>query len=130
MVKSRRLNIRVTEAQAKQLERQARLHGLTKTAIIEAAIQRYFDDEATEPPEALILRRLDRMGRSQANAERDMAEVVEMLKHYVLYWLTVTEPIPEGSRDAAHALGRRRMDHFSSQVAKKVNAKSSLDPDD
>ena len=80
MVKSRRLNIRVTETLAKQLEREARLHGVTMTAIIEAAIQRYVDDEAAEPPEALILRRLDRIDRSQANAERDMAEVVETLK--------------------------------------------------
>lgn len=122
MVKSRRLNIRVTETLAKQLEREARLHGVTMTAIIEAAIQRYVDDEAAEPPEALILRRLDRIDRSQANAERDMAEVVETLKHYVLYWLTVTQPVPEGSRDAAHALGRRRMDHFSSQVARSLQA--------
>ena len=123
MVKSRRLNIRVTETLAKQLEREARLHGVTMTAIIEAAIQRYVDDEAAEPPEALILRRLDRIDRSQANAERDMAEVVETLKHYVLYWLTVTQPVPEGSRDAAHALGRRRMDHFSSQVARILQAR-------
>ncbi|MBA4337579.1 MAG: hypothetical protein C0421_01900 [Hyphomonas sp.] len=123
MVKSRRLNIRVTEKLAKKLEGEARLHGVTMTAIIEAAIQRYVDDEAAEPPEALILRRLDRMDRSQANAERDMAEVVETLKHYVLYWLTVTQPVPEGSRDAAHALGRRRMDHFSSQVASILQAR-------
>ena len=123
MVRSRRLNIRVTETLAKQLEREARLHGVTMTAIIEAAIQRYVDDEAAEPPEALILRRLDRIDRSQANAERDMAEVVETLKHYVLYWLTVTQPVPEGSRDAAHALGRRRMDHFSSQVARILQAR-------
>jgi predicted transcriptional regulator len=87
MVKSRRLNIRVTETLAKQLEHEARQHGVTMTAIIEAAIQRYCDDEVSEPPEALILRRLDRIDRSQANAERGMAEVIERLKHYILYWL-------------------------------------------
>ena len=124
MIKSRRLNIRVTETLAKQLEREARLHGVTMTAIIEAAIQRYVDDEAAEPPEALILRRLDRIDRRQANAEREMAELVETLKHYVLYWLTVTQPVPEGSRDAAHALGRRRMEHFASQVARSLRARS------
>jgi hypothetical protein len=123
MIRSRRLNIRVTETLAKQLEREARLHGVTMTAIIEAAIQRYVDDEAAEPPEALILRRLDRIDRNQASAERDMAMIVETLQHYILYWLTVTQPVPEGSRDAAHALGRRRMDHFSSQVARILQAR-------
>lgn len=123
MIRSRRLNIRVTETLAKQLEREARLHGVTMTAIIEAAIQRYFDDEAAEQPEALILRRLDRIDSSQARVERDMAMIVETLQHYILYWLTVTQPVPEGSRDAAHALGRRRMDHFSSQVARILQAR-------
>ena len=122
MVKSRRLNIRVTETLAKQLEREARLHGVTMTATIETAIERYLNDEVAEPPEGLILRRLDRIDRNQANAERDLTEVFEMLKHYILYWLTATQPIPEGSRDAAHALGRRRMDHFSSQVARSLQA--------
>lgn len=128
MVKSRRLNIRVTETLAKQLEREARLHGVTMTAIIEAAIQRYVDDEAAEPPEALILRRLDRIDRSQASAEGDMAVISETLKHYILYWLTLTQPVPEGSRDAAHALGRRRMDHFSSQVARILQARIVSEP--
>ena len=49
-----------------------------------------------------------------------MAEVIETLKHYILYWLTVTQPIPQGSRDGAHALGRRRMDHFMAQVARNT----------
>jgi hypothetical protein len=118
MVKPRRLNIRVTEKTTKQLEREARLHGVTMTAIIEAALERYFDDVAAEPPEALILRRLDRIDRSQATVERDLAMSLETLQHYILYWITVTQPVPEGSRDEAHALGRRRMDHFSSQVAR------------
>jgi hypothetical protein len=124
MIKSRRLNIRVMETVAKQLQREAQLHGVTMTAIVEAAIQRYFDDEAAEPPSALILRRLDRIDHSQANAENDLEEIVEVLKLYILYWLTLTQPLPEGSRDAAHALGRRRMAHFSSQVAQAVKERS------
>ncbi|MGB2177960.1 MAG: hypothetical protein ACPH9E_08450 [Hyphomonas sp.] len=130
MVKSRRLNVRVTETLGKQLEREARLHGVTMTTIIEAAIQRYFDDEAAGPPEALMLRRLDRIDRSQASAERDMAVVFETLQHFILYWLTVTPPVMEGERDAAQALGRQRMDHFASQMARKVNAHAPPDLDD
>lgn len=120
MVKSRRLNIRVTEKMTKQLERQARLHGVTMTAIIEAALERYFDTANTEQPEALVLRRLDRIDKRQGALERDLAINLETLQHFVLYWLTRTEPIPEGDRDVAHALGRRRMDHFMAQVARNA----------
>lgn len=125
MVKPRRLNIRVTERMTKLLEREARLHGVTKTAIIEAALERYFDPVNAEPPEALVLRRLDRIDRRQGALERDLEISLETLQHYVLYWLTITQPIPEGDRDAAHALGRRRMDHFLAQVARSVRGSVS-----
>lgn len=120
MVRSRRLNIRVTETVAKQLEREARLHGVTMTAIIEAALSRYFDDAGTEPPEALFLRRLEKLDLRQAVIERDVAISLKTLEHYIFYWLTRAEPIPESERDAAHALGRRRMDHFVSQVIRQI----------
>lgn len=118
MAKPRRLNIRVTDKMTKQLEREARLHGVTMTAIIETALERYFDNATTESPESIVIRRLDRMDRRQASIERDLAISRDMLQHYIFYWLTRTEPIPEGDRDAAHALGRRRMDHFVAQVAR------------
>ena len=120
MVKPRRLNIRITEKMNRQLERAARLHGVTMTAIIETALERYFGEATGEPPEALILRRLDRMDRRQAGLERDTLVTLETLQHYILYWLTLTEPVPEGERDGATALGRRRYDHFIAQVARRI----------
>ncbi len=120
MVKPRRLNIRVTDEMTKQLDREARLHGVTMTAIIEAALLRYFETTKTEPPEALVLRRLDRIDRRQGALEREVAISLETLQHYILYWLTLTEPLPQGERDAAHALGQRRYDYFAAQVARKV----------
>jgi hypothetical protein len=45
MKKPHRLNIRVTSAMLRQRGREARGHGVTMTAIIETALQRYFDTE-------------------------------------------------------------------------------------
>lgn len=118
MVKPRRLNIRVTDQMMKQLEREARLHDVSMTAIIETALERYFDNADSESPELIVIRRLDRMDLRQASIERDLSISLDMLRLYIFYWLTRTEPIPEGDRDAAHALGRRRMDHFLAQVAR------------
>lgn len=121
MVKPRRLNIRVTDKMTKQLEREARLHSVTMTAIIETALERYFEDAKAEPLETLLLRRLDRIDGRQALVERDLAVNLETLQHYILYWLTITQPIAEGDRDAAHALGLRRYDYFAAQVARKIS---------
>ena len=51
---------------------------------------------------------------------------VETTGHFVLYWLTRTDPIPESERDIAHALGQRRFDHFINQIAKKLRRRRSL----
>ena len=51
---------------------------------------------------------------------------VETTGHFVLYWLTRTDPIPESERDIAHALGERRFDHFIKQIAKKLRRRRSL----
>jgi uncharacterized protein (DUF1778 family) len=120
MTKPRRLNIRVTEKMSRQLDRAARLHGVTMTAIIETALARYLEEPGSEPAEALLLRRLDRIDRRQALQDRDTVIILETLQHYILYWLTLTEPVPEGEREGAQALGRRRYDHFAAQVARKV----------
>ncbi len=58
-------------------------------------------------------------------AERDLAVTVETLQHYILNWLTLAQPVPEGSRESAQALGRRRMDCFSSQVPRCLQAQVS-----
>jgi len=122
MKKPHRLNIRVTSAMLRQLEREARGHGVTMTAIIETAMQRYFETEEIEPLDSRVIRRLDRMELRQAEMERDVAIGLETLQHFIFYWLTRTEPIPEGERDAAHALGQRRFDYFIEQVARKINS--------
>jgi len=104
----------------RQLEREARGHGVTMTAIIETAVQRYFESEDIEPLDSRIINRLDRMEVRQAAIEQDVAIGLQTLQHYIFYWLTRTEPIPEGERDAAHALGQRRFDYFVEQVARKT----------
>ena len=47
---------------------------------------------------------------------------LETLCHFVLYWLTRIEPIPDGERDAAQALGMKRYDQFLLQVARKLQS--------
>ncbi|WP_373007008.1 hypothetical protein [Hyphomonas sp.] len=63
---------------------------------------------------------MDAFERRQGEIERDTALCLETLAHFIFYWLTRTEPIPEGERAAAHAVGQRRFDHFIQQVAKKL----------
>ncbi|MCR9193076.1 MAG: ribbon-helix-helix protein, CopG family, partial [Hyphomonas sp.] len=115
-----RVNLRLSHKLYAELDRRAREPGVTKTDIVEEALSRFFDPESNLVLEERLLRRMDAFDRRQGEIERDTALCLETIAHFVFYWLTQTEPIPEGQRDAAHALGQRRFDHFIQQVARKL----------
>ena len=117
-----RVNIRISTKLYAQLCEAAAKPGVTKTAIVEDARRAWFDPEARSVLEERLLIRMDAYDQRQADMERDLAFTYETLSHYVYYWLTRTGPIPEGERDIAHALGRKRLDYFLDQVARKLGA--------
>lgn len=115
-----RLNLRLRADLLQKLEETTRRPGLTKNAVIEKALADYFEPETKHGLEERLLRRIDAFDVQQGDIERDLALCLETLGQFVLYWLTRTDPIPEGERDTAHALGQRRFDYFIEQVARKV----------
>ncbi len=121
-----RVNLRLSHKLYVELDRRTREPGVTKTDIVEEALSRFFDPESNLVLEERLLRRMDAFDRRQGEIERDTALCLETIAHFVFYWLTQTEPIPEGQRDAAHALGQRRFDHFIQQVAKKLGNERSV----
>lgn len=119
-MKRNRLNIRVSDELWERLTVEAVAHGSTMTAIIETAIEQYFDPDQVQHRDAELLSRIDRFDTRQDRIETDLRLCTETLAQYVLYWLTRMEPLPESEREAAYALGKHRYDHFVQQVAMRV----------
>ena len=115
-----RVNIRLPTNLHERLCREADRPGATKAKIVEAALRAWFHPDKAATIETRLLQRLDTFDLRQAEIERDLDCTYETLAHFILYWLTLTEPIPDGDRDAAHALGKRRFDYFLEQVARKI----------
>ncbi len=122
-MKRHRINVRLTDEMWVRLQIAASTHEATMTAIIETALAQYFEPERVEARENALLSRMDRFDARQGQIEADVRLCAETIGQYVLYWLTRTEPIPEGERDAAHALGRRRYDYFLDQVGRKLRSR-------
>lgn len=93
---------------------------MTKNAVIEQALEVYFEPAIRYGLEERLLQRLDDFEVRQGEIERDVAMSLEALGQFILYWLTRTDPIPAGEREIAHALGQKRFDHFIAQVARKL----------
>jgi hypothetical protein len=121
-----RINLRLAVDVYALLDEATQRPGVTKSAIIEQALREYFDPEAKSGLEERILARLDAFDIRQGEIERDVGFTLEALGQFVLYWLTRTDPLPEGEREVAHALGQRRFDYFAEQVARKVQSKDRM----
>lgn len=121
-----RLNLRLAGDVYAKLDEMTRRPGTTKSAIIEQALREYFNPELRQGLEERILARLNGFDLRQSEIERDVGMTLEALGQYVLYWLTRTDPLPEHDRDAAHALGFRRFNHFTEQVARKFYGEETL----
>ena len=121
-----RINLRLAVDVYSKLADATQRPGVTKSAIIEQALREYFDPEAKSGLEERVLARLDAFDIRQGEIERDVGFTLEALGQFVLYWLVRTDPLPEGEREAAHALGQRRFDYFIEQVSRKVNGQASV----
>ena len=121
-----RLNIFIEPDHAKRLDDFAVLRGVSKSAVIAAALASFLVPDSEDRREAVIAKRLDRLSRQFDRLERDQSILIETLALYVRYFLTVSLPIPEGQQEAARAQGRVRYAQFVEQLARHVQRGRSL----
>ena len=121
-----RVNLRLDAQLLAMLEDVAFEHQTTKTAVLEAALRNFFSEERDYTLEDRVMKRMDnfetRMGRLEWKANLS----IEIMSHYMHYWLTRTDPLPPSQRDAMAALGYRRFNHFMDQVSVKMKKRRTL----
>ncbi len=121
-----RLNIFIEPDHAKRLEQLAAHQGVSKSAVIAAALASFLSPDAADQREAAMAKRLDRLSRQFDRLERDQAILIETVALYVRYFLTVSLPVPDGQQEAARAQGRARYAQFIEQLARHLQRGRSL----
>jgi hypothetical protein len=121
-----RFSVYLSDHVAERLALAAKRPGANKSAIIDAALDRFLNPERDAAGDAALLRRLDRMSRQLDRVDRDLGIVAETVTLYVRYYLTITPPLAAGDQEAARALGRMRFDTFVAQVGKRVASGARL----
>lgn len=121
-----RLNIFVEPDHAKRLEQVAAHQGVSKSAVMAAALSSFLSPEAAAQRETAMAMRLDRLSRQFERLERDQNILVETVALYVRYFLTVSVPMPESQQEAARAQGRARYAQFVEQLARHLQRGRSL----
>ena len=118
-----RLHIILSEETAKLLEGACVQTGATKTSLVEAAIKELLDKKSDDRELAKLVHRLDKMSRAMDRLAGDASAQTETLALYILYYLCITPPLPESTRASCEALGRKRFDHFITQVGDRLMGK-------
>ena len=93
---------------------------VTRSAIVEAAVESFLSPDHADMQEAALTRRLDRLSRQVARLERDQRITTETLALFVRFWLTITPPIGPEAQASAQAKGRERFDGFVETLGKRV----------
>lgn len=121
-----RLNIFIEPAHAKRLDQLAVHKGVSKSAIVAAALSSFLSPDGGDQREAAMAKRLDRLSRQFDRLERDQNILIETVALYVRYFLTVSIPVPEEHQEAARAQGRARFAQFIEQLARHLQRGRSL----
>jgi len=122
----RKVSVRLSPQLFERLQAAAESQASTRTAIIEAALERILSPKPKCDEENKLLRRFESMGHQLEQIERDLRLVNETVTLHARYHLTVMPPMPQGRKRAACILGLERFEAFAAQVGTRVRLGTPL----
>lgn len=96
--------------------------GMTRSAIVEAALESFLSPDSADMQEAAFTRRLDRLSRQASRIERDLHIATETLALFVRFWLTITPPLDPDANTSAQAKGRERFEGFVEVLGQRLQS--------
>jgi hypothetical protein len=103
---------------AKRLVEFCAAAGATESAVVEAAVRQYLDGTSDA---ALLLRRLDRLGRATARHQRDIELLSEAFGVFVRVWFAHTPNVPEDGKKFASISAESRYTRFVQHVSEQFS---------
>jgi hypothetical protein len=114
----------VTPALRKRLALYASKKGTSYSSVVEAALVQYLDADTTD--RALLLRRLDRIGRDLASLERDLDVLSHAFGLFLQVWFAHTPAIDEGMKRSAEQNAFQRYSRFLDHLAAEAMKSESF----
>ncbi|MEO1985161.1 MAG: CopG family transcriptional regulator [Martelella sp.] len=121
-----RMNVYFPPEMLKQIADLADRKGLSRSAIVEAAVASFLSPDGSDRMEAAFTRRLDRLTRQVQRLERDVGISAETLALFIRFWLTITPPLPEDAQSAAQIKGRERFEGFVETLGRRLQKGQSF----
>jgi hypothetical protein len=121
-----RINVYLERDHERQLKELCTMRGLSKSAVVAAALASFLSPEGADRREAAIARRLDKLTQQFERLDRDQTILIETTSLFIRYHLSATAPILGVHQEAARAQGRVRFQQFVEQLARHLQRGGSL----
>ncbi|WP_316227995.1 MFS transporter [Bradyrhizobium sp. SZCCHNR3015] len=121
-----RVGVYLSEGMAARLAEAAKNPRATKSAVVEAALDRYFGSEGEVDDTATVVRHLAGLSRQLEELDRNLRIANETAALHARFHLAVTPPMPASEQRAACALGAERFEEFAAQVGRRVDLGAPL----
>jgi MFS family permease len=116
-----RVGVYLSEGMAARLAEAAKNPRATKSALVEAALDRYFGSDDDIGDTARVAHHLAGLSRQLVDLDRNVRIANETAALHARFHLAVTPLMPAGEQGAACALGAERFEEFAAQVGRRVD---------
>ena len=121
-----RVGVYLSEGMAARLAEAAKRPGATKSAIVEAALDRFLGSGDDIGDTAGVARHLAGLSRQLEQLDRNLRIANETVALHARFHLAVTPILPAATQGAACALGAERFEEFAAQVGRRVDQRIPL----
>jgi MFS family permease len=116
-----RVGVYLSEGMAARLAEAAKDPRATKSALVEAALDRFLGSDDDISDTATVARHLAGLGRQLEELDRNLRIANETAALHARFHLAVTPLMPAGEQRAACALGAERFEEFATQIERRVD---------
>lgn len=116
-----RVGVYLSEGMAARLAEAAKRPGATKSALVEAALDRFLGSDDDIGDTATVAHHLAGLKRQLEQLDRNLRITNETAALHARFHLAVTPLLPVTAQGAACALGAERFEEFAAQVARRVD---------
>lgn len=116
-----RVGVYLSEQMAARLAAAAKRPGVTKSALVEAALDRFLGSDDDIGETATVARHLSGLSRQLEQLDRNLRIANETAALHARFHLAVTPLFPTQAQGAACALGAEQFEEFATQVGRRVD---------
>jgi len=119
-----RIGVYLSKRTAARLTSAAKRRGASKSALVEAALNRFLDADTGDS--VALTDRLAELSGQVGQLDRDLGIVSEIVALHARFHLAVTPELPPPTQHTACKRGSARFDEFAAQIERRIQEGTSL----